>query len=58
MDARALSPSGGEHIKTLIRNPSGGCTEALISDRGDGTYSVAYTPYEEGGHRPGPANER
>lgn len=48
MDARALTPHGGDHIKTLIRNPSGSCTDALISDLGDGTYRVAYTPYEEG----------
>lgn len=48
MDARALTPHGGDHIKTLISNPSGSCTDALITDLGDGTYSVAYTPYEEG----------
>lgn len=53
MDARALAPNGGDHIKTLISNPSGSCTDALISDLGDGTYSVAYTPYEEGEHRTG-----
>uniref|UniRef100_H3C4Z4 Filamin A n=1 Tax=Tetraodon nigroviridis TaxID=99883 RepID=H3C4Z4_TETNG len=50
VDARALAPNGGDHIKTLISNPSGSCTDALISDLGDGTYSVAYTPYEEGPH--------
>lgn len=54
VDARALAPNGGDHIKTLISNPSGSCTDALISDLGDGTYSVAYTPYEEGEHRAGP----
>lgn len=48
VDARALTPNGGDHIKTLISNPSGSCTDAVITDRGDGTYSVAYTPYEEG----------
>ncbi|TWW57270.1 Filamin-A [Takifugu flavidus] len=50
VDARALTPHGGDHIKTLISNPSGSCTDALITDLGDGTYSVAYTPYEEGPH--------
>lgn len=48
VDARALTQSGGNHIKTLISNPSGSCTDALITDLGDGTYSVEYTPYEEG----------
>lgn len=48
MDARALTQSGGNHIKTLISNPSGSCTDALITDLGDGTYNVEYTPYEEG----------
>lgn len=53
MDARALAPNGGDHIKTLISNPSGSCTDALITDLGDGTYSVAYTPYEEGERQTG-----
>lgn len=48
VDARALTQSGGNHIKTLISNPSGSCTDALITDLGDGTYNVEYTPYEEG----------
>lgn len=48
VDARALTQNGGHHIKTLISNPSGSCTDALITDLGDGTYSVEYTPYEEG----------
>lgn len=54
VDARALTPNGGDHIKTLISNPSGSCTDALITDLGDGTYSVAYTPYEEGKRPTGP----
>lgn len=48
VDARALTQSGGDHIKTLINNPSGSRTDALITDLGDGTYNVEYTPYEEG----------
>lgn len=48
VDARALTQTGGDHIKTLISNPSGSRTDALITDLGDGTYSVEYTPYEEG----------
>ncbi|XP_034551768.1 filamin-A isoform X4 [Notolabrus celidotus] len=50
VDARALNQAGGDHIKTLISNPSGSRTDALITDLGDGTYSVEYTPYEEGPH--------
>ncbi|XP_075951659.1 filamin-A isoform X2 [Anarhichas minor] len=50
VDARALTQTGGDHIKTLISNPSGSRTDALIADLGDGTYSVEYTPYEEGPH--------
>lgn len=48
VDARALTKTGGNHIKTCINNPSGNRTEALIRDLGDGTYQVEYTPYEEG----------
>lgn len=48
VDARTLTQTGGNHIKTLINNPSGSCTDALIADLGDGTYNVEYTPYEEG----------
>uniref|UniRef100_W5NEM8 Filamin A n=1 Tax=Lepisosteus oculatus TaxID=7918 RepID=W5NEM8_LEPOC len=50
VDARALTKSGGNHIKTRINNPSGNRTDALIRDLGDGTYQVEYTPYEEGVH--------
>ncbi|CAJ1055137.1 filamin-A isoform X2 [Xyrichtys novacula] len=50
VDARALNQAGGDHIKTHISNPSGSRTDALITDLGDGTYSVEYTPYEEGPH--------
>lgn len=48
VDARALSPAGGPHVKTRVSNPSGNVTETFVEDRGDGTYHVEYTPYEEG----------
>lgn len=51
VDARALTQAGGDHIKTLISNPSGSRTDAMITDLGDGTYNVEYTPYEEGEFR-------
>uniref|UniRef100_A0A8C4T6N6 Filamin A n=1 Tax=Erpetoichthys calabaricus TaxID=27687 RepID=A0A8C4T6N6_ERPCA len=50
VDARALTKTGGNHIKTRINNPSGNRTDALIRDLGDGIYQVEYTPYEEGIH--------
>uniref|UniRef100_A0A6I8RYT2 Filamin A n=1 Tax=Xenopus tropicalis TaxID=8364 RepID=A0A6I8RYT2_XENTR len=50
VDARALTKSGGPHLKTVVSNPSGNFTEAFVQDNGDGTYKVEYTPYEEGIH--------
>ncbi|KAF1606973.1 UNVERIFIED_CONTAM: Filamin-A, partial [Eudyptes pachyrhynchus] len=50
VDARALSKAGGPHVKTRVSNPSGNVTETFVEDRGDGTYHVEYTPYEEGMH--------
>lgn len=48
VDARAHYKSGGSHIKACISNPSGSNTDAYITDKGDGTYRVEYTPYEDG----------
>ncbi|XP_070848283.1 filamin-C-like isoform X7 [Chaetodon trifascialis] len=50
VDARAHFKSGGSHIKACISNPSGTNTDAYITDKGDGTYRVEYTPYEDGLH--------
>ncbi|XP_051275726.1 filamin-C isoform X10 [Dicentrarchus labrax] len=50
VDARAHYKSGGSHIKACISNPSGANTDAYITDKGDGTYRVEYTPYEDGLH--------
>ncbi|XP_041637158.1 filamin-C-like isoform X6 [Cheilinus undulatus] len=50
VDARAHYKSGGSHIKADISNPSGANTDAYITDKGDGTYRVEYTPYEDGLH--------
>lgn len=46
VDARALCKTDG--LKTCISSPSGASTDAYISDTGDGTYRVEYTPYEDG----------
>ncbi|XP_070785140.1 filamin-C isoform X4 [Enoplosus armatus] len=50
VDARAHYKSGGSHIKACVSNPSGANTDAYITDKGDGTYRVEYTPYEDGLH--------
>ncbi|XP_034027950.1 filamin-A isoform X4 [Thalassophryne amazonica] len=50
VDAHTLTKTGGDHIKTVISNPSGSHTDAIITDLRDGTYNVEYTPYEEGPH--------
>ena len=48
VDARAHYKSGGSHIKVDISNSSGANTDAYITDKGDGTYRVEYTPFEDG----------
>nr|XP_057930810.1 filamin-C-like [Doryrhamphus excisus] len=50
VDARALNKVGGTHVKAHIANPSGTSTDAYITDKGDGTYRVEYTPFEDGMH--------
>ncbi|XP_041113590.1 filamin-C isoform X4 [Polyodon spathula] len=50
VDARAQTKTGGNHVKARIVNPSGGKTDTYISDKGDGTYRVEYTAYEDGIH--------
>ncbi|XP_067288443.1 filamin-B isoform X2 [Pseudorasbora parva] len=50
VDAQALTKTGGKHIKAHVKNPSGASTDCVISDNGDGTYNVEYTPFENGVH--------
>ncbi|XP_053324668.1 filamin-B isoform X1 [Spea bombifrons] len=50
VDARPLTKTGGNHVKTKITNPSGGSTDCIVNDNGDGTYDVEYTPFEKGIH--------
>ncbi|KAF6090406.1 filamin A [Phyllostomus discolor] len=50
VDARALTKTGGPHVKARVANPSGNLTETYVQDCGDGMYKVEYTPYEEGLH--------
>ncbi|XP_071188894.1 filamin-C isoform X16 [Salvelinus alpinus] len=50
VDARAKSKTGSSHVKARIVNPSGANTDAYITDKGEGTYRVEYTAYEDGIH--------
>ncbi|KAM8931054.1 filamin-B isoform 2-T2 [Pelodytes ibericus] len=50
VDARPLTKTGGNHVKTKIGNPSGAATDCTVNDNGDGTYEVEYTPFEKGVH--------
>ncbi|KAM8884182.1 filamin-C isoform 1-T1 [Synchiropus picturatus] len=50
VDARLLYKMGGNHIKVSISNPLGANTDTFITDKGDGTYRVEYTPFEDGLH--------
>ncbi|XP_031734699.1 filamin-C-like isoform X1 [Anarrhichthys ocellatus] len=50
VDARAHCKSGGSLVKAVISNPSGVNTDAYVTDKGDGTYRVEYTAYEDGLH--------
>uniref|UniRef100_A0A1A8AHI3 Filamin C, gamma b (Actin binding protein 280) n=1 Tax=Nothobranchius furzeri TaxID=105023 RepID=A0A1A8AHI3_NOTFU len=42
--------AGGSHVKVHIINPSGTNTDSYITDKGDGTYRVEYTAFEDGMH--------
>uniref|UniRef100_A0A672SP15 Filamin C n=1 Tax=Sinocyclocheilus grahami TaxID=75366 RepID=A0A672SP15_SINGR len=51
VDARAQTKTKGRnHVKICIINPSGTNTDAYITDKGDGTYRVEYTAFEDGLH--------
>ncbi|KAM7057233.1 filamin-C isoform 1-T1 [Acridotheres tristis] len=50
VDARALAPTGGPHVRARVLNPSGNPIDTFVTDLVDGTYRVEYTPFEEGLH--------
>lgn len=50
VDASPLTRRGGDHVKAEVINPSGALTDCLVTDKGDGTYGVEYTPFENGTH--------
>lgn len=48
VDVRALQKAGGNHVKVHIISPSGTNVDNYITDKGDGTYRVEYTAFEDG----------
>ncbi|TRY85907.1 hypothetical protein DNTS_011928 [Danionella cerebrum] len=51
VDARTNTKTkGGSNVNIRIINPSGANTDAFITDKGDGTYRVEYTAFEDGLH--------
>ncbi|XP_062316592.1 filamin-B [Osmerus eperlanus] len=50
VDARSLTKTGGDHVKTRVKSPSGSLVDCQVKDQGDGTYGVEYTPFENGPH--------
>ena len=45
-----MVPVGDAPLTAAVKNPSGAKTDTLLTDNEDGTYSVSYTPLEEGPH--------
>lgn len=43
--------AGEAQLMAAVDNPSGAHTDTLVTDNGDGSYSVSYTPFEEGIHK-------
>uniref|UniRef100_A0A8C7FK86 Filamin C n=1 Tax=Oncorhynchus kisutch TaxID=8019 RepID=A0A8C7FK86_ONCKI len=50
VDARKMPKTSGDHLKACIINPSGTNTDTYITNKGDGTFRVEYTAYEDGMH--------
>lgn len=50
VDARSVSPTAQGKVKAIVTSPSGQRTDTLVKNKGDGTYSVLYTPVEKGEH--------
>ena len=48
VDAKSVTPEGAGKVRAIVTSPSGQRTESLVKNKGDGTYDVLYTPYEQG----------
>lgn len=48
VDAKSVSPQGEGNVRAVVNNPSGVKNDTTVTNKGDGTYDVLYTPVEEG----------
>ena len=48
VDAKSVSPQGEGNVRAIVNNPSGVKNDTTVTNKGDGTYDVLYTPVEEG----------
>ena len=48
VDARSVTRKGEGRVKVIVTSPAGVRTEALVSNKNDGTYAVDYSVFEEG----------
>lgn len=48
VDAKSLTDSGDGKVRAIVTNPSGTKNDTMVTNNKDGTYEVAYAPYEEG----------
>nr|AKS48135.1 filamin-like protein-1 [Mytilus coruscus] len=48
VDAKSVSPNGTGTVRAVVTNPSGVKNDTNVDNKKDGTYSVLYTPVEEG----------
>ncbi|XP_078339973.1 filamin-A-like isoform X11 [Crassostrea virginica] len=48
VDAKSVSPQGEGNVRAIVNNPSGAKNDTTVTNKGDGTYDVLYTPVEEG----------
>lgn len=48
VDASSVTPNGEGKVRAIITGPSGARNDSRVTNNGDGTYLVAYAPYEQG----------
>ncbi|XP_061187564.1 filamin-A-like isoform X11 [Saccostrea echinata] len=48
VDAKSVTPTGEGNVRAIVNNPSGVKNDTKVTNKGDGTYDVLYTPVEEG----------
>ncbi|XP_067932451.1 filamin-A-like isoform X2 [Watersipora subatra] len=50
IDASSVTPDGEGKVRAVVTSPSGAKNDTKVTNNGDGTYRVAYAPYQEGPH--------